>query len=279
LNSLATTVYFMVRLTGCVSGRNRTRNIEKQSRNVVVAASGSDTSHSQVIDIVMRTFHNHPLETSTRRGFTMERTHDVRTDDRSLIELESWIEAARQGDREALGQALSAVRDYLLLVANKELDPSLRCKGNASDLVQETFLRAQRGMQAFRGRTPSEWRHWLRSILVRNLAQERRRFCSTAKRQIRLEVNIADERRFEGSRDNETPSRNLALRELEQALIEGLSRLPVHYREVVIWHQREQLSFEEIGRRRQISAEAARKLWTRALGRLRKELGPAHEAR
>jgi RNA polymerase sigma-70 factor, ECF subfamily len=209
----------------------------------------------------------------------MERTHDVRTHDRSLIELESWIEAARQGDREALGQALSAVRDYLLLVANKELDPSLRCKGNASDLVQETFLRAQRGMQAFRGRTPSEWRHWLRSILVRNLAQERRRFCSTAKRQVQLEVNIADERRFEGSRDNETPSRDLAQRERETALYEGLQRLPDHYRQVVVWRYREQLTFEEIGRRCRISTEAARKLWTRALGQLRKELGQAHDSR
>jgi RNA polymerase sigma-70 factor, ECF subfamily len=209
----------------------------------------------------------------------MERTHDVRTHDRSLIELESWIEAARQGDREALGQALSSVRDYLLLVANKELDPGLQCKGNASDLVQETFLRAQRGMQAFRGRTPSEWRHWLRSILVRNLAQERRRFCSTAKRQVQLEVNIADERRFEGSRDNETPSRNLAQRERETALYEGLQRLPDHYRQVVVWRYREQLTFEEIGRRCRISTEAARKLWTRALGRLRKEVGPAHDSR
>ena len=57
----------------------------------------------------------------------------------------------------------------------------------------------------------------------------------------------------------ETPSRDLALRELEAALIEGLKRLPDHYREVVTWHHREQLSFEEIGRRRGISAEAARK--------------------
>ncbi len=47
---------------------------------------------------------------------------------------------------------------------------------------------------------------------------------------------------------------------------------------MVVWHHREQISFEEIGRRFLISAEAARKLWTRALGRLRKELGPAHDS-
>ena len=209
----------------------------------------------------------------------MERVHNVRTGDCSLIELESWIVAARQGDREALGLALSSARDYLLLIANDELEPALRCKGNASDLVQETFLRAQRGVEAFRGRTASEWRHWLRSILVRNLAQERRRFRSTAKRQVRLEVTIADESRLSSAWSNETPSHDLDRREREAELYEGLQRLPEHYRQVVVWHHLEQLTFDEIGQRFQISAEAARKLWTRALGRLRKELGPSHDSR
>ena len=45
---------------------------------------------------------------------------------------------------------------------------------------------------------------------------------------------------------------------------------------VLVGHHREQLSFETIGRRRGISAEAARKR-TRASGRLRKEVGPSHD--
>ena len=48
-----------------------------------------------------------------------DRTHDVAVCDSSLDELETWIEAARHGDREALGRALSSVREYLLLVANE----------------------------------------------------------------------------------------------------------------------------------------------------------------
>jgi RNA polymerase sigma-70 factor, ECF subfamily len=209
----------------------------------------------------------------------VEPTHDASSCDSSLIELEAWIEAARHGDREALGQALSSVRDYLLLVANEGLEPALKAKGNASDLVQETFLRAQRGMESFRGRTASEWRHWLRSILIRNMAQERRRFVATAKRLVQREVTIPEQSQLEYGGYIETPGRELALRELETALIKGLERLPDHYRQVVTWHHRHQLSFEEIGRRCGISAEAARKLWKRALGRLRKELGPAHDSR
>ena len=91
-----------------------------------------------------------------------------------------------------LGRALSSVRDYLLLVANEGLQPALQAKGNASDLVQETFLQAQRGVQQFRGRTASEWRHWLRSILIRNIAQEHRRFAGTAKRELQREVTVPE---------------------------------------------------------------------------------------
>jgi RNA polymerase sigma-70 factor, ECF subfamily len=204
---------------------------------------------------------------------------DISACDSIPIELELWIEAARRGDREALGQALSICRDYLLLVANDGLKPELRAKGNASDMVQETFLRAQRGIEGFRGRTASEWRHWLRSILVRNLAEEGRRFGATAKRQIQREVTIRELIGLDCKRTTETPSNDLARREREAALIEALERLPAHYRDVVIWHHREQLSFEEIGQRLGNSAEAARKLWTRALICLRKELGPAHDSR
>ena len=44
------------------------------------------------------------------------------------------------------------------------------------------------------------------------------------------------------------------------------------YRQVIVGRYQEQLSFEEIGRRLHRSAEAARKLWWRAIERLRQEL-------
>jgi RNA polymerase sigma-70 factor (subfamily 1) len=207
----------------------------------------------------------------------MDRTHVIAGDDPPFTELEAWIEAASQGEREALGRALSSVRDYLLLVANDVLQPALQAKATASDLVQETFLQAQRCVQQFRGRTASEWRHWLRSILISNIAQDRRRL-ATAKRQVQREVTVPEQMPLEDAQHVDTPSRNLALRELETALVEGLNRIPPHYREVVTWHHREQLSFEEIGRRHGISAEAARKRFKRALGRLRKELGPRNDS-
>ena len=195
------------------------------------------------------------------------------------LALERWIAAARCGDKQALGHALTDCRDYLLLVAKDRLKPELQAKGNASDLVQETFLRAQRGFERFRGHTAAEWRAWLRRILERNLAEERRRFGATAKRQIGREVPIHEEPRLDCARTGDSPSHNLARSEREAALIEALERIPARYRNVVIWHHREQRSFEEIGALLGNSPEAARKMWTRALICLRKELGPAHDSR
>ena len=48
---------------------------------------------------------------------------------------------------------------------------------------------------------------------------------------------------------------------------------------MVVWYQYDRLTFEEIGLRLDRSAEAARKLWSRALVRLTQELGSAHDPR
>ena len=116
-------------------------------------------------------------------------------------------------------------------------------------------LPAHRGFAEFRGRSEAEWRSWLRTILVRCLAQHRRHYRLTAKRQqgreVPLDLGIGP---APESRDP-TPSRELARREREATLLAAVDRLPEHYREVVIWHHREKLPFDEIARRRDISAE------------------------
>ena len=63
----------------------------------------------------------------------------------------AWLAAARGGSSDALGQALEACRGYLLTIAQHELDPGLRAKAAASDLVQETFLKAQLHFSDFQG--------------------------------------------------------------------------------------------------------------------------------
>jgi RNA polymerase sigma-70 factor, ECF subfamily len=198
-----------------------------------------------------------------------------------MDEVERSIEAARLGQTEALGRALEAFRDYLLVVGRRELDPALRAKVGVSDLVQETLMAAQRDLAAFRGRTRREWRAWLRSILIHTLRNACRQYQLADRRSIDREVSpgAVDGPGFDPAADSISPGAKAQQRERERALHAALGRLPANYRQVIAWHHRDGATFEEIGSRLGGSAEAARKVWSRALLRLRDELGPVHDPR
>src|SRR6516164_8048548 len=100
------------------------------------------------------------------------------------------LSAARTGSAEALGEALEACRGYLLLIARRELGPDLQAKAGASDLVQQTFLEAQRDFAGFHGDTKAELLAWLRRLLLNNLANFARDYRETAKRHIGREVRL-----------------------------------------------------------------------------------------
>ena len=187
------------------------------------------------------------------------------------------LAAARAGSREALGQVLQACRGYLLLLAERELDPDLRAKGGASDLVQETFLEAKKDFAHFQGDSEDELRAWLRQILLHNLANFTRRYRATAKRRLGKEVALdvsgssADR---EGGLifDTLSPSGLAMEEEQAQSLRRALGRLPDDYRQVILLHHQEQRPFEEIAPLMHRSYEAVRSLWARAIRRLRREM-------
>ena len=192
-----------------------------------------------------------------------------------------WVDAARRGDSVALGQALEPFRDYLTLMASRGIGPVLSTKAGASDLVQETFLAAQRGIAGFRGSTQAEWRAWLEVILTNQILNLRRSYLDTQKRRAELAVSPA---RIAGMNSALTstmtpPSRQLRHRERDEAIEKALLRLPEHYRQVVLLHHDEGLTFDVIAIRIGVSAEAARKLWGRALVCLKRVMGPDHDPR
>jgi RNA polymerase sigma-70 factor (ECF subfamily) len=195
----------------------------------------------------------------------------------SAERIADWLPRARAGCREALGQLLDACRDYLLLVARREIDPNLHAKGGASDLVQETFLEAQRDFAQFHGGTEAELLAWLRRLLLNNLANFSRRYRDTDKRQIGREVSLqaggpGSEPGCDPVAGNLSPSGEAAAHEQAEALRRTLERLPDDYQRVIRLHHEEQRPFEEIAALLGRSLSATRKLWARAVRRLRQEL-------
>jgi RNA polymerase sigma-70 factor (ECF subfamily) len=197
----------------------------------------------------------------------------------STQDVSRWLADARAGSEEALGQLLQTYRHYLLLIAEHELDSVLLPKGGASDLVQETFLEAQQAFGRFHGGSEEELRAWLRRILLNNVANFTRKFKGTAKSQVAREVPLdpdSDRGNIGGlvAADISSPSGEAVANEQALALQQALERLPEDYRQVLLWRYQEQLSFEEIAQRLGRSANAARKLWARAVERLEQEMGP-----
>lgn len=187
-----------------------------------------------------------------------------------------WLAAARGGSREALGNALEACRRYLLRVANHRLAPDLRAKGGASDVVQQTFLEAQRDFAQFHGDNEAQLLAWLRQLLLNNMANFERGFRGVGKRLVSLEVplNAGGSSTAGGCLAAASPSPSQVAIENEEtkALAAAIERLPTDYRRVIELRHREQYTFEQIALTMGRSTSGARTLWLKAVERLNQEL-------
>jgi RNA polymerase sigma-70 factor (ECF subfamily) len=191
--------------------------------------------------------------------------------------LQEWLAAARAGSSEALGRLLLAYRPYLIATVHSQIRPDLQVKAGPSDVVQETFLEAQRDFATFRGQTPADLLAWLRRLLLNNLANLRRQYRGTEKRELKRELSLEDNpgvKQNPAVLDELTPQRSALAREEADLVRQALDSLPENYRKVLVLRHQEDKSFVEVGQVLNVSAEAARKLWSRAVERLREAMEP-----
>jgi RNA polymerase sigma-70 factor (ECF subfamily) len=188
------------------------------------------------------------------------------------------IEHARAGSATAFGRLLEGCRKYLLLVANESLDSDLRPKGAASDLVQDTFVEAQRDFARFTGTTEEELLAWLRQILAYRVGNHRRRYGTEKRdvdREIPLDREAADVYPATAAAGSD-PAKATIDRDEQAHLAAAMARLPEHLREVIEMRTWQRQTFPEIAARLGKTSEAARKQWGRAVRRLKQELKKSH---
>jgi RNA polymerase sigma-70 factor (ECF subfamily) len=199
--------------------------------------------------------------------------------DAAVPDPKELLRLARAGSGEALGQLLEVYRNYLALLARVQIGRRLQGKVEAADLVQETFLAAHRDFARFRGTTEGEFVSWLRQILAGNLADLVKHYYVARRRDVRLERQLSDEL-DESSRiitrslvaRGSSPSQQAARRELAVCLADALQTLPADYGEVIILRHLQELSFPDVARQMGRSLDSVKKLWVRALARLRRSL-------
>lgn len=197
------------------------------------------------------------------------------SDDSCPSRWQASLAAARTGDAAALGSLVQSLRHDLMLVARQETAGERAAKGGASDLVQETFLVAQKRFGSFSGSDEGQLRAWLRAILRNRLAKFRTRFGATAMPLMAREVAIG-EHLSAGTLAGELTTPSVAAQRSEEhaALDRALALLPEHHRRAVLLRHQQGLRFERIAAEMGTTAEAARKYWARGVDRLRSELEP-----
>jgi RNA polymerase sigma-70 factor (ECF subfamily) len=189
---------------------------------------------------------------------------------------------ARLAPDPAWGQRLESYRGYLTVLARTQIGRRLQGKADPGDVVQETFLHAVRDAAQFRGSSDQELAAWLRQILAARLADLVRRYCGTQGRDVRLEQALQVELDQSSQvldrglvAPLSSPSERAARHEQAARLAQALERLPEDYRAVLVLHHLEGCDFPEVARRLGRSVEAVKKLWARALARLRRSVGGA----
>jgi RNA polymerase sigma-70 factor (ECF subfamily) len=178
-----------------------------------------------------------------------------------------------EGDR-----GLERFRSYLLLLARVRLDPMVRAKVGASDVVQQTLFEAHRDFAQFRGRTVDEQVAWLRQILARNLAnvlRDLRRDKRDVAREQALQAALDESAsRLEAwlAAEQSSPSQRAERQERAVRLAEALAALPENQREAVVLRHWHGCSLAEIGARLGCTTAAVTGLLHRGLRKLRQQL-------
>jgi len=159
------------------------------------------------------------------------------------------IDLARSGDKEAISKIVSKYQNYLLFIANSQVEPSLARRTSPSDVVQETV---------------SQLKAWLRASLC-NTLKNTRRYHHQEKRSIAREARLHSSK-FE---DPNTPSKELQAKEQLFVVEKGLKKLSSKNQELLRMRHEDGLTFTEIGKALKISPDAARMSWGRAIEKLK----------
>jgi RNA polymerase sigma-70 factor (ECF subfamily) len=172
-----------------------------------------------------------------------------------------------------LAELLESYRPYLKVLARLRLDQRQRAKSDASDVVQLTFLEAQRSLAQFRGTTRAELAAWQRQILACQVAQLQRGL-HQAKRDVKREEAALEQSSLRLEQlliaDQSSPSERAEHNEWAVRVAAALDTLPEAQREALLLHYYQGLRVQAVAERLDKSPAAVGGLLQRGLRALRK---------
>lgn len=194
--------------------------------------------------------------------------------------VDELLELAKLGDAQALGELLERQRLGLQRMVALRMDPVLRARLGASDVVQDALAEACARFPEYARRPRLPFLLWVRLLAGQRLQQLRRFHLRAQLRDARREHPTLPAARSQSAaelyaREQSSPTQRLARAETEQRLARALEALAPLDREVLVLRHFEGLTAEQSARELRISAASAAKRYLRALARLRGAMGSA----
>ncbi len=177
------------------------------------------------------------------------------------------VRKARHGDRSAFDLLVLKYQSRVASIISRYVYDSQEVE----DLTQETFVKAFRAIERFRG--DSAFYTWLYRIAV-NTAKN---FLEARSRRPQGVADVMDAESFDdGSRlrDVATPDRLLQRDQLRQALEKAIALLPEELRSAFLLREYEGLSYDDIARILECPIGTVRSRIFRARDAIDRELGP-----
>jgi len=198
-------------------------------------------------------------------------------DDPREPSLDSLIDRVLHGDRNALAEVFATHRDRLWRIVSFRIDPRLRGRVDADDVLQESYLNAERRIAHVIQDAPDGMFVWFRMIVSQTMAEIHRRHLGVQRRDPMREQSLhagfsADATSFSISSHLfghlTSPSQAALRKELSEQLEFALSSMEELDREVLAMRHFEELSNRETANALGLTEQAASARYVRALTRL-----------
>jgi RNA polymerase sigma-70 factor, ECF subfamily len=139
----------------------------------------------------------------------------------------------------------------------------------AEDLVQETFVKALKGFSSFQLGT--NFRAWIYRILRNTFLTSRQGLKATMTVPLDLDE---DAKGPESAIEHDTPETLLFARSSNESLQSAIDELPVHFREILLLCEVEEMSYQEISETLAVPIGTVMSRLSRARKTLRNQLRP-----
>ena len=193
------------------------------------------------------------------------------------------LDLVRDGDESATGRLLQRHREALRRMADMRLDPKIRQRVDASDIIQDVMIEANRRLQTYLENPIMPFHLWLRQIATDRLIDAHRRHRVSKKRSVDLEQAPVVASNLDHSTiqfgpvitDGElTPAAAAIQAEMQRTFEEAIEEMDETDQEIIVMRHFEKLSNQEVAQVLELSEPAASMRYLRAVRRLRNKLSP-----